>query len=51
MGAGSASASSAATSAFNDSGGNISVNQPNYVLWAIVGIVVLVAGIWFLKKK
>jgi hypothetical protein len=51
MGSGSASAASSATDAFNSTGGNITINKPNYVLYAIAGVVILLAGIWFLKRK
>jgi beta-lactamase regulating signal transducer with metallopeptidase domain len=48
---GQASASAASTSAINSTGGNVNINQPNYVLWVIGGIIAILALFAWLKGK
>lgn len=47
---GQASASSASTAASNNQGGNITVNPPNYLLYALVGLVLVFLGFKYLSK-
>jgi len=47
---GQASASASASSGINTTG-DLTVNKPNVWLWLVIGLGVLVAGIWFIKKK
>jgi hypothetical protein len=44
------SAASAATDYGGLSGGNITVNKPNYIAWAIAGVVAVVLAVVLLKK-
>lgn len=49
--AGTGSASSSASSAVDASGGNLNINQPNYVMWAVIGVVALAVFFYFSKRK
>jgi len=48
---GQASASAAATNAINSTGGNLTVNKPNYVAWVIIGIIAILGLFAWLKGK
>lgn len=48
---GMASASSAADTAINSTGGNLSINQPNYLAWMIAGIGLVLLAFVFKKRK
>jgi len=49
---GQASASSSASSGQNNTGGNIYASQPtNWAEWLVIGVAVLLAGIWLIKRK
>lgn len=45
------SASSAANSAIDASGGQLTINKPNYVAWAVVGLGLVLAAYVFLNWK
>jgi hypothetical protein len=47
---GEASASASASSAIQG-GGNISNNSPNYVMWVVIGVVALLAMVFFKGRK
>jgi hypothetical protein len=47
-----ASASSSSTTAIDASGsGVINVNKPNYVMWAVVGLALVLAAYLFVNRK
>lgn len=48
---GQASASASSSSAINSTGGNLTVNKPNYVVWVIAGVVAILGLFAWLKKK
>lgn len=46
-----ASASAASTAASQTSGGNITVNPPNYLLYIVLGLVLAFLGFKYLSSK
>jgi hypothetical protein len=47
---GQASPSAASTSAINSTGGNLTVNKPNYAAWIVGGLIAVLALFAWLKK-
>ena len=49
---GMASASASGSAGIDSHGsGNLSINPPNYGLYIVLGIVAVIVGLWFIKKK
>jgi len=46
----SASSSSSASVGIDSTGGNLTINKPNYVAWAVIGLAVLLGGLWLIKR-
>lgn len=48
---GKASSSSSATTAIDASGGNLTINQPNWVMWAVIGLALVLSVYLYVNRK